>query len=244
MKRFNRFELKYLVTADQAAAVRQDLTAHMTQDSHGQSGSYAVTSLYYDTADLAFLRAKQEGIKYRRKLRVRRYASDPTSPVWVEIKQRINRTTQKRRLALPEAQALRLCAGDRPQDIDDPSDDEAAQEVEFLVGSLGLQPTCVIGYRREAWVGGNYEPGLRVTFDRDLWTTPAAEGLEPTGRRQSLIPPIGIVMEVKANERVPLWLATLLARHQCPLRRYSKYCNGVARLAELSLLCVPDPERV
>jgi SPX domain protein involved in polyphosphate accumulation len=51
---------------------------------------------------------------------------------------------------------------------------------------------------------------------------------------------MGVVMEVKANDRVPLWLANLLARHQCPLRRYSKYCNGVARLAEKSLLLIPD----
>ena len=67
-------------------------------------------------------------------------------------------------------------------------------------------------------------------------------GLSESSPRHGLVPPIGVVMEVKANERVPLWLANLLARHQCPLGRYSKYCAGVARLAERDLLQVPGTE--
>ena len=43
-------------------------------------------------------------------------------------------------------------------------------------------------------------------------------------------------MEVKANNAVPLWLANLLARHNCSLRRYSKYCAATQRLIDLQLL--------
>ncbi len=239
IKRFNRFELKYIVSAAQAAAFQQDLLAHMRPDSHGTAdGAYAITSLYYDTADLAFMRAKREGIKFRRKLRVRRYGGDLDEPVFIEIKQRINRTTQKRRLVLPLDQAFELCAGHRAPDLTEEADAAVAGEVLFLAQGLNLQPTCITGYQRTAFVGSQYEPGLRVTFDRSLWTAPASYGLDPAMPKYPLAPDTVQVMEVKANDAVPLWLANALARHQCPLRRYSKYCAGVARLSELELLPV------
>ena len=242
MKRFNRFELKYVVTAQQADAVRADLVAHMDTDRHGSSeGSYGISSIYYDTADLAFMRAKQEGIKFRRKLRIRNYgtASDGPlgeRPVFVEIKQRINRTTQKRRLILPLAEAYELCAGEWDRELADPDDNAAAQEVLFLASGLNLQPTSIVGYQRQAFVGGSYEPGLRVTFDRDIWAASASQGLLADLTQYRLVPETTFVMEVKANNAVPLWLANLLARHDCSLRRYSKYCAATQRLLELELL--------
>src|SRR5699024_6341318 len=68
-------------------------------------------SVYYDTSRLRFYFEKIEGLKFRRKLRIRRYgetgeAADENSPVSVEIKQRVNRVTQKRRVILPYERAL------------------------------------------------------------------------------------------------------------------------------------------
>ena len=237
MKRFNRFELKYIVNAYQADAVKQDLLAHMGPDHHGSAdGFYSITSLYYDTADLAFMRAKVEGIKFRRKLRIRRYGDDGDHPVFVEIKQRINRTTQKRRLVLPLPQAYELCAGELDQEFGDAEDTAVAQEVLFLVRGLALQPTSVVGYRRQAFVGSSYEPGLRVTFDHGVWGAMASQGLVGGISRHALVPQTTVVMEVKANNAVPLWLANMLARHHCALRRYSKYCAATRRLLDLELL--------
>jgi SPX domain protein involved in polyphosphate accumulation len=245
VKRFNRFELKYVVTAVQAEAMKEDLVAQMGRDSHESlDGAYSVTSLYYDTADLAFMRAKIEGIKFRRKLRIRRYGDEEDGgSVFVEIKQRINRTTQKRRMTLPLEQAYLLCAGQLEETPEDEADADVAAEVTFLARALALQPTCLVGYRRNAFVGGRYEPGLRVTFDNSLWTAVASEGLSSTMPRHAIASPSMTIMEVKANEAVPLWLANMLARHGCELRRFSKYCAGAELLRRMELLSLtPAPE--
>ena len=237
MKRFNRFELKYVVDAAQANAIKDDLVAHMEPDRHGSpDGFYSITSIYYDTADLAFMRAKVEGIKFRRKLRIRRYGDDGDSPVFVEIKQRINRTTQKRRLTIPLAAAYELCAGELDREVGDAQDAAVAQEVLFLVRGLALQPTSTVGYRRQAFVGSSYEPGLRVTFDYGIWGAVASHGLVQGVPRHALVTQSTVIMEVKANNAVPLWLANMLARHHCTLRRYSKYCASAQRLLDLELL--------
>lgn len=99
---FNRFELKYLVPVEQAADIRDELAERMDRDLHSPVGGYGVWSLYYDTPRLRFYWEKIEGLKFRRKLRIRHYGSPDgvtdDSPVCVEIKQRVNRVTQKRRI--------------------------------------------------------------------------------------------------------------------------------------------------
>jgi hypothetical protein len=54
-----------------------------------------------------------DGIRFRRKLRLRRYETGEIlteeTPVFLEIKQRVDRVTQKRRAVLPYREALRLC---------------------------------------------------------------------------------------------------------------------------------------
>lgn len=245
IRRFNRFELKYLVSAATADALREDLRPYVVPDPEGgDTGTYQVTSLYYDTPDLQFFRSKIEGIKYRRKLRVRCYgtlgvANPPTA---VEIKQRINRTTQKRRLPAPLDRALALCAGEGELPAVSPEDAPIAAEIEYLVRALRLAPTCVISYTRQALMGTQYEPGLRVTLDRGLWCREPTYGFAASGPRRQLLPAGVVVLEVKANDAVPLWMSHMLAKHACALRRYSKYCAGLAHLLEAKPMPAATPE--
>ena len=59
MKRFNRFELKYSITAAQCRAVKRNLADHMLPDGNSaDDGFYDIASLYYDTPDLAFMRSR------------------------------------------------------------------------------------------------------------------------------------------------------------------------------------------
>lgn len=108
---FNRYEIKYLLDEFRVPDLRAALAARMGSDPFSPQGGYPVTSLYYDTEDLRFYWEKIEGLRFRRKLRMRLYGrpaecTDET-PVQVEIKQRVNRVTQKRRIALPYGAARR-----------------------------------------------------------------------------------------------------------------------------------------
>jgi len=232
IRRFNRYELKYRVSVEDRDAMLPIMLGYMLPDKEGAAdGVYQVTSLYHDTYDLSCYRAKIDGINYRRKLRIRRYGeSGGTSPVMVEIKQRINRTTQKRRVALPLDQAYQLCEGRLDRKFDNPLDDAVAQEVSFLVGAQQLSPKCVVSYRRRALVGSQYEPGLRITFDENLTVSDASRGLEDGAPRVSFLQPDHAILEVKANDVVPLWVTRLLASRSITVIRFSKYCAGIARL--------------
>jgi SPX domain protein involved in polyphosphate accumulation len=234
IRRFNRFELKYVADRRLVEAFRQELPARLERDPHGVDGFYPIWSTYYDTPDLRFYWEKIDGEKFRRKLRIRHYGTPDEltgdTPVFAEIKQRVNRVTQKRRVRLPYAEALALCAGNPPEAVD-PQDAAVLEEIETMVRQNMLRPTTVVGYVREAFFGRDEDSGLRVTIDsrirgrdRDLDLRWLGEG-----ENRYIIPPHLSVVEMKVNERVPYWLTELVARHNISLIRVSKYCQSIER---------------
>jgi SPX domain protein involved in polyphosphate accumulation len=228
---FNRFELKYLVPVEEAAEIRDELAGRMDRDAHSPVGGYGVWSLYYDTPQLRFYWEKIDGLKFRRKLRIRHYGAPDgvtdESPVCVEVKQRVNRVTQKRRITLPYGTARELC--DRRQLVAHSAKESAfVEEVLDLVIRLDLRPVAITGYQREALVGRAADTGLRVTFDRRIRGRDRDFHLGTTGAENRFtVPPHLAVMEVKVNERTPYWITDVAARRNLNLVRVSKYVQSV-----------------
>jgi SPX domain protein involved in polyphosphate accumulation len=228
-----RYELKYLVRHDQAAEVASSLARYMLPDEHGgNQGQYLVTSLYYDTADHKAYWDKVDGHRNRRKLRVRIYGNQAVTLetlCFVEIKHRLDRTLQKRRVVLPYGAAVALDQIDDLLDAASDQDRAVLEEVEYLYRALRLQPTCVVSYQRRALEGRDYEPGLRVTFDTDLKYRTHELNLFANGQATEhyFLSPDWCIMEVKINQRAPFWLTEVIGMHQCVVRRISKYCAAL-----------------
>ncbi|HJA60973.1 MAG TPA: polyphosphate polymerase domain-containing protein [Candidatus Brevibacterium intestinavium] len=246
---FNRYELKYLVPSDQIGDIRAELDERMERDAYAGPRGYGVWSVYYDTSRLRFYFEKIEGLKFRRKLRIRRYgetgeAADENSPVSVEIKQRVNRVTQKRRVILPYERALALC--DRRERIDVAAADQPfVDEVLDLIIRLDLRPIAMTGYRREPYVGQDTDLGLRVTLDHRVRGRDRDFDLRAETENRYIIRPDFAVMEVKVNERAPYWVTDMAARYGLQIQRISKYCQSVEAhgLAPRSVFHVPEDQQ-
>lgn len=227
---FNRYEIKYLLDEFKVPALREELTKRMGSDPYSPHGGYPVTSLYYDTPDLRFYWEKIEGLRFRRKLRMRLYGepaacTDDTS-VQIEIKQRVNRVTQKRRIALPYGEARRWL--DARQQIRCDADQRPfVEEVTTLIGNLDLRPIVTTGYLREAFVGRDADLGLRVTIDHKVHGRDRDFHFASGAENRYIIPPKLAIVEIKANERVPYWVTDLAARIDMSVVRISKYCQSV-----------------
>jgi hypothetical protein len=229
----SRFELKYVLDQAQHRAMVAALSNYMSLDLQGDAqGRYAITSLYYDSPDHRCYWNKLEGHRFRRKVRLRVYGAAQVTPetsCFVEIKQRINKTLQKKRVRLVYREAEALCGSGAAIAAEPPPDQAVIQEVLYLHHMLQLQPTCVVAYNRLAFSGGEYDPGLRVTFDTQLTCRAHDLNLLSLGytENQYFLPPQLCIMEVKANHRVPGWLVEVINQHQCTLRRISKYCTAL-----------------
>ena len=91
IRKFNRFELKYLISLRQADKFKSALQAYLTPDEYGgKNGRYALTSLYYDSPNLRCYCEQENGIRVRRKLRLRYYGAGSVvteeTPVFLEIR--------------------------------------------------------------------------------------------------------------------------------------------------------------
>jgi SPX domain protein involved in polyphosphate accumulation len=231
IRKFNRFELKYLMPLTAAAAFRRALLPYLAPDDCGDScGCYYLSSLYYDGPGFPFYHEKVDGVRFRRKLRIRRYESsgplDETTPVFVEIKQRVNRVTQKRRVLLTYRDALRLC-DERRIPEHDPQDAAVLNEITAMLWQYDLRPASIVRYARQALVGTEYDIGLRVTFDNDLSFSANHLRLHEPQVGLPLFPTGWTVVEIKVNERIPHWLTELVAVHNLSLDRVSKYCQSI-----------------
>lgn len=138
----------------------------------------------------------------------------------------MDRVTQKRRIILPYNDALRLC-NDRsyPQDI--ASDDkEILDEIYAYLWQYNLRPKNIVRYERQAFIGTEYDLGLRVTFDTTLQHQ-THRLLHEDASTLPLLPADRVIMEIKANERIPYWLTEMIAAHNLAMIRISKYCHSI-----------------
>jgi hypothetical protein len=103
-----------------------------------------------------------------------------------------------------------------------------------MVRAANLRPACIVSYRRQAFMGGRYEAGMRLTFDMQLQGRVHALEVNAPARNHYFMPPDWFIMEVKVNERIPDWMVSVLAKHECETQRVSKYCaalkHGLRRL--------------
>lgn len=221
----NRFELKYVIDGRTARGVRDFIRGHMVHDPFAKpelAYAYPIYSVYLDSPSLDLFNATVCGHKNRFKLRARYYNDKPTSPVFLEIKRRVNDIILKDRAPVKRAALPRLLTGAAPcrEDLHDPADPEAfgaLQQFCHLQHAAHATGRTVVAYTREAWNAPDNDD-VRLTFDRKIagaWfdpSLPPADALRID--RPWVYPPTegdGVVLELKFNGRYPNWMAHLVA---------------------------------
>ncbi len=223
----NRFELKYLISYAQVAAFVRSLDPYVKTDANSEEErGYPIHSVYWDSDEWTLFWEKIEGLKDRRKLRVRRYAG--ADYAFVEIKHRTDRTLQKRRTKLPLDTVLRTFRwADDSLDDSETLADPVINEALYLKYTHRLRPRMAISYRRHAYFG-RFEPSLRITVDTRVQYHPKETDIAaPFETGSYVLDPRIAILEIKFNDRVPDWLVRTVASHGLEMTRMSKFCTAV-----------------
>lgn len=228
LKKPNRFELKYLVRHDLVPEILAHCGSLLTPDANNAaSGGYRIHSLYWDTKDFRCFWEKLDGEKFRRKLRFRRYAD--SSQVFLEIKQRIDRTVQKRRVSWPVERVREVFLSEAGGVAAFEPANQVEAEIDLLIRQLDLRPVLTTAYTRQAYFASN-ESDLRVTFDSRVQYHAHAPSLDvsPEQGKYAIAPELAI-LEIKFSEAVPTWLCRAAQQFELKVVRISKYCTAVDR---------------
>ncbi len=243
---FERLELKYLVDEATARAVARAVEAHCDPDPYnGDDGQgYPIFSLYFDSPDLAFFRAKENGHHDRFKLRARTYG--PTGAVNLEVKRKRGDVVWKQRAAVPREHWKDAAAGFCPVPMANPRQEEALERFATLMAQYAAEPKLMVEYHREAYAArtGEY---ARVTFDRhvQVYATEEWQLQDPHAARIPLETGIteklgaGVILEIKAEQFIPFWMGELIRSFELHRVGYSKYNTGMR--AHLDTVWVRDP---
>lgn len=214
---FKRYELKYLLTAQQKAEVLQAMAPYMRLDRYGRS---TIRNLYFDTENYRLIRRSLEKPAYKEKLRVRSYrAAAPDDPVFVELKKKYQSVVYKRRLILPEREACRSFQNGTPL----PVHSQIAEEIEYFRGYYGpLFPTVFLSYEREAYAAVDGSD-FRVTLDENILYRQHDLSLGSPAYGAPLLPEGCTLMELKTAGGMPLWMSHALNGLQVYKTSFSKY---------------------
>ena len=220
---FKRYEIKFLLSAEQYELVSAAMKPHMTPDAYGCT---RICNIYYDTENDRMIRASLEKPVYKEKLRLRSYgAAAQGSSIFVELKKKYNGIVYKRRLAMPEQEAKSWLSGGAA-----PVDSQIAREITYVRDHYrDLRPKMHISYLRQAWFGKD-DRQLRITFDRDIRGRQENLTLEADGGGFSVLDKDLVLMEVKTPGAIPLWLTRVLTQNHIYKTSFSKYGTAYLKM--------------
>lgn len=229
--KFERREVKYLISAEQRRDIMKLVEEYMKPDEFGRS---AICSVYYDTPDMLLIRRSLDRPVYKEKLRVRSYG--PVSgdkAVFVELKKKYNGVVYKRRVAMTAPEAEAYLAGETAA----PQSSQIVSELDYFLKQYpGLAPAAYIAYDRQAFFGRD-DPDFRITFDENIRWRDEDISLSADTAGEQLLAPGQSLMEIKIADAMPLWLAHELSALGVFKTSFSKY--GGAYRAMCARAAVP-----
>jgi len=227
-----RLEYKYLVPKDLLGDVRSAMLPFVEIDTNADYSDvkeYTVRSIYLDTLKFDCYFNKIEGIKVRKKFRIRGYNHpEGDSIVFLEIKRKYINYIRKNRAPLYKDDIGQLFL---TKDMDkyivslseNGKEQENARRFLYHFYKKSLRPTILIIYEREAFFG-KFSKSLRLTLDKNLRSTiyPTLNQLFMEERIIHAMPKY-LVFEVKFYNGLPDWLRNIVRTYDLKRMALSKY---------------------
>jgi len=238
-----RFEMKYLVTEAEAAAITHYVRLFLQPDRYSKlqrGGMYPIVSLYLDSPDLQLCRESLTGLRNRFKLRIRSYTDEPDYPRFFEIKRRINRVILKSRARVMDRDVASLLMGRSLPPQGFTTDMEALNQFQLYTATIHAGPMILIRYMRQAFESTS-ENRVRVTFDRELCYKVSSEPyvrLGGSGWQHNHLTRGNAILEIKFTGCYPSWLTRLVRHFNLEARSISKFATSMEQASQLGF-CGP-----
>lgn len=210
---FKRYELKYIINAEQKAAIMSEVLKRMTPDIHGKS---TVRNMYFDTPDHRLIRNSIDKPVYKEKFRIRSYVTAKSdSLVFAEIKKKYKSVVYKRRIDTDWKSIKEFIQNGILSE-----NSQIAREIDYFFKTYKqLRPAMFISYDREAF----YEGEFKATFDENIRYRNYDISLDIPPDGKPVLPEGYTLMELKTPEALPLWMTELLTKNKIHKMSFSKY---------------------
>ena len=222
-----RREFKFILTREQLSYLKQALVGHMDVDQYGKT---TIFSLYYDTPDFRLIRASIERPTFKEKIRLRSYGlSDGHKYVFLELKRKNQGVVYKRRITLSEEDATSFFKGENCLE-----DNQIGKEITYFRDFYKkLVPQIMVIYDRAAYKN---DTDLRVTIDENPRYRTYGLDMNSSSSGMLLLPHGSAILEIKAQEEIPLWLVQILSEGKIYKTTFSKVGEAYKQIKQRQIV--------
>lgn len=187
-----------------------------------------IINLYFDNDNYDLIIQSMDRPEFKEKVRARSYSG--YDRVFIEIKTKIKgqdvNVGCKRRVMITHEDFDEFVKGEATlaelsqRSVENRNDLQIAKEADYLISHFNLKPKILITYNRESYKG---EDDLRITFDENLRYR--NKNLSLVKERRDKIyfkDKQNIIMEIKANGVIPLWLVGAMSDEKIYPQQFSK----------------------
>lgn len=221
---FQRKEMKFLISEEQMNLLLKEIGNEFVYDEFCKNGTwYLIRNIYLDTEENQLIHLSIMKPTYKEKIRIRKYGyyNDQKDVYFLEMKKKAQGIVFKRRILFSKEELETFLKTKKVLTSHNAFSKQVMNEFIYLFQQHELLPKLFLTYERLALKGKN-DPTLRMTFDRNILTRRADFDFDKEGG-ESLLKEHQIIMEIKFENAMPLWLAHLLATHHIYKTSFSKY---------------------
>ena len=215
-----RHEFKYLISQSELAHLKMRMGSLMRRDPHvDESGSYHISSLYFDDLDNTCYFENESGTDPREKFRIRIYNGSASS-IRLECKRKERGKVLKSSCSLTRAQADLLVRGKTVPDIS--GQPPVLRKLTLLMMTRGMRPVVIVDYDRIPYIcsTGN----VRITLDTNLASSSdTLSFFDGTALRRPVMQTGQRLLEVKYDEFLPDEIYRSLQLDNLMATAFSKY---------------------
>lgn len=234
-----RYELKYLISPDLVEPISRFVESYCQMDHYSEVAEdhyYTINSLYLDTPRLYLLQYKESADALSFNMRVRSYGSGEKPPYFFEIKYKIRDFVRKHRAMISCSEWSDILESDFIPDSLNGASRINLENFLRVKMTYNVRPVILTQYRRKAYLS-LVDDYARVTFDRDLrfqemdrWVLcPHERDLIHYDHPDSFeLRGQSIVLELKCEKKIPIWMIELIKKFQLVRSSFSKYGNSMA----------------
>ena len=229
-----RYEFKYILNKKISDQIEKETLNFMVYDEHVNkelNNKYFVRSLYFENNFSSNFYEKVDGMKIRRKYRLRTYSNffDPKVPIFFEVKGRISERTYKKRINIKNKYLnLFLSQSQNFNLLDLYPNNEMIINFIFDSSRKNLKPLILVDYKRRPYINkfGLY---FRLTFDTNLLSSKTNNLFSNDKYSSWLECKAGYtILEVKFDRSIPAWFHRIIQCYNLKRKSVSKFVLGMS----------------
>lgn len=235
-EKFSRYEFKFLLSQKKANQIENEIKNFMILDENAlnkKNKKYFVRSLYFDTPEYSNFYEKVDGIKIRKKFRIRSYSNNKKDNpnLFLEMKGRKNQKTYKLRTPILSKHLEYLVDRNKVMSLMNYYSKDNKVVSDFIYETLKkkIEPKVVVDYNRRPYIN-KFGLLFRLTFDTNLKSC-SGDNIFDEKKNFSFRECVSgqTILELKFERSIQPWFHRIIQNYNLMRLSVSKFALGMEK---------------